>query len=552
MGCDNQCCFTLQPVEQSICEFVLGPDYVDEETTDNVSCYTGLNDTEDDAGQQQCFGCDLGCRSCVDRPDYMIDFWSIDEDGYGYLRPKPSASRNRNARNQLADFPTKRPEQPEQPERKPELFTRVVNLQRSRCKRNDEDLTCWGDEVGHPCQCFHEQDATDTDGDGIKGIECGPLGLLENAPVPGFMRDRFFYHYTGWPLRDFAGMTCSKWDHGTTQTGINPEYDIQINDDKRGQAQVIWGYTLIAGFDPICNIDVIAGCAARVPVASECADDEGDCGSGMRTSEGITQAYYPQTNERFKFEYMRFDEFAPTFRTNTPANEFKARVFAEIPNLQDENGTFDAVQHQVGPQGNPLLGFYERTWNRPIEEGHVVETVDAYTRWGHCPITAEIVITKVEFKSHVQVLRTKKEFTGGGSAIRNITPMAVVHIEVQLGVRAVLDGSCEIAGEEVVLTYPEGSRMPVASPAGNDIVYPFRIPAKIDWHGRLGFHSSPEAAVLDIENDPDTGSGGSPTCRDYRYSVGTVVVPGLPADIDSDDPNQHYTGQVAFHFGETV
>ena len=577
-GCDNQCCGS-PPLDLNICALVLSNAFLNEctfghdITSEHPGCFVGMTD-DLVTGTQFCLSCDTGCFPCRDNFS-NLKFWGDRIDGSGYLRPNLKSTRNRDARNQLADAVVINAASSP----RPFMFTGQVELERAACYRNDEHFACWGPELGHPCHCYHEPPPDCDDYD---------PPLLPADALPGFLRDRFFFRRDGWPPRENEGLPdptggdiyCRDWRKGAAEAIGGPsnepvEHSVIFRDDGFGQSKIGMFYRRYTGILPECNTDLLVACSALVPGASRCSfglaepatsndcDEEFECGCDTRYGGEPRHTYYCQqegATECNRFEYLKIFQWNAQLGGDDPETLFKNLLlqFIQQPNFPDLGNPFDSAQHQVGPTGdNSKLGLYEREYVAPdLASASQVFGLPGRVKWADrlCPVNAIIVMRSVRFRAHVRLHHIRDVATHWGQH------HVVVLVEIKLGVLATLAGECTLNGEPLTIEYDPDPLKDAfwfpriaGGPNGNGIVFEFQqvpidIPLGFWWHGRLNNTSTPanEPRVLN-----DTGPIPWQRCTTFAEKMSDFIVPGLVGDIDNPE-NSHpsYQGQIRLGFSE--
>lgn len=548
-----------------ICDHVLGPDYDAAVHSTNGSgppCYIGIREDEANAGQSNCAGCDVGCVHCIDEPGPMI-FWADNLEGHSYLRAHVPSPHHRDATNRLVDLVAN------SSDNKPVLFFDRITLERTPCYENQLNISCWSHiypdadwPTISPCECHH--------GTLQYGFDCAP-GVPPAFPVIGFVSDSFFYHRYKWPVNASdspPSLHCRRWNGDGIEV-------VDVSANRKWQ-------TVFLAHGPWtrCASDLLVRCESEIPENSECSEGEGpdfNCSAMRPLVGGPGQKYIPSGAESQQYVRMiihstdvrhrSFPWLSDAIKRDIAIrNEVFRRIrLTTFPDSSQPDGTLDFFQldHQAIFDGNQSLGLYKREWvAESMDATPGLLTLAGRTLWGGCPVTGELVITRISIWSHVYLHHGY--ILTGNTRTDYVTPYIAVHIQVKLGINATLEGDCVVDGEPVTIT---GGEMPSVTPDGNEILWQWnagsanggfgvvRVPNYIDWKGSLNQHSSPPAEpiqIWDVSDIPDEQNDPEPDslrCNDIRAAIGQVTIPALPGREGTEDANTYYEGEMVVSFG---
>lgn len=526
-----------------------------EDTWRHGSCYTRISDL-DEFGQPlaDALGCDVGCRPCMDYPNDIIAHAAarglVHQPGWRFLLP--AAQDARGMMHELLAH-------------QPHLVQLMMEYHRAA---NHDNYTheCV-DEEDVPCETWPWVEY----GSGDPILYCN--GAIVGSPIHNYFGEGFFYHGK-WPQRAATQqLDCRKFPHNALRA-FNVTSDdsntIFLTSDTQGDG---------CGADwliPGAGYVVTSPCGAGYSHLNDDVPDE-DSPAGYAYARYLLGGGSPCAT---LFDHISVVSNNATFRNRDGLDPHDVDLHNAILRKVREPGTFERVEfdrldHEANtPRKNAGLGRFSRTWDGTgynITDPRL-PVVRSYpprfsrTKWFNVPVTAQLVIVKMWFVIDMALPHTKRVIPDVGTILFDryeyIEPHCVARIHVWLGLRVTIDENEH--GVEAVYTEGQSGIWPDITPPGNELLIaqkgtPWQWPpAFVEWQGVLNNFSDPSLHSQGYPRqvgDEDFSIHG-PYGRSLKSAcaaLGTWRVPGAPVQIDfnSDDPNQHWIGELRFNFTDS-
>jgi len=404
-------------------------------------------------------------------------------------------------------------------------------------------------------------------------LKCG--GVPVGSPIDGYFGEGYFY-YGKWPQRD-----------GQIQCRRFPDEPLRSTTVMSPAGNTIFLTSASQGDG--CGADWLIPGAGYV-TASNCLSgfEHVHTGSDPELPSPIHTPYAAHSGALPPCQHL-FDRVSVV----SNSTEFLAREDTDPHDVDLHNAIlakvrtpgmfagieFDQLDHEAREWGNHGLGRFSRTWDGTgysrIFDSRLPLVRRYYAsrdKWLRVSARAELVIVKVWFVLDLALPHTKTVIPEVGTVLfdryEHIEPHCVVRIHVWLGLRVDFD---PLGMKPPPVTYTDGNlaRWPDIGPPGNEILLAQEPgqwqwpPAFVEWRGVLNNSSNPalHGGAPHGQGFPKQVGGEDfsihgPYDRSLKSActaLGTWTVPGAPVHLDhnSDNPNQHWVGEIGFNFTTT-
>ncbi len=515
--------------------------------------------TNDNYGNLDLVGCDVGCRSCEDYASWWHKHAHVIR--FAEKRPwvRPEASKyGLDAQGMQHDLRAS----------VPHLYPASEAVFELGTCHSAEGQHCFGET----CRCWYGVYADYVPEPGPVGECKGGVGKGESLPGLHAAGNVFSGRF---PLRSPHGQILCRHFYDTAPLRISvqsPRFGGTIHSPNLGQVATIresLRYDDSMG-DTGCVDDWITSHVAKVR--------ESSCASSFSHNYGPGEplpTYYgamcgdgsPCANVFQQIRIRRNPTNPPRIRFSSYFNHdrsFRGAWVAAMGTMfkhdfRNPSVRFDRIDHQAQAGGipptdqNEKIGWYRRTWDG--SDKNILDTdlpvVKTYpycrTRWGTYRFGAELVIVKADILAHVHIFRAVTSQVGTTATIPGILPYTALRAEITLGLRVPTalnpDGAPIVHGttaDEWPTVLPDGNAILFAEAPGKYV----DPPSFVDWQGVLNSYSTPRADLTWMSDMDFTGT----SCTNFGVVVeklGTWSVGGMPYMLDSDaeEPNQLYCGE---------